>query len=116
MDAAPTLWLPEPAVTSLIAREAGEGTGVGSPLGYGTTVEFPRERHFRDHAAPRSHVSMWHAALLKRSGTCSLAIKRSLRQAVGEHGKCTDLISKSAQILEAHATIASPPLSFCFAA
>jgi hypothetical protein len=50
MDAAPPHRLAEPAVTSLIAREAGEGTAVGSPLGYGTTVEFPRERHFRDYA------------------------------------------------------------------
>jgi hypothetical protein len=56
MDAAPPHRLPEPVVTSLIAREAGEGTAVGSPLGYGTTVEFPRERHFRDYARQTSSV------------------------------------------------------------
>jgi hypothetical protein len=56
MDAAPPYRLPEPAVTSLIAREASQGTGVASPLGYGKTVEFLREPHFRDHARQTSSV------------------------------------------------------------
>jgi hypothetical protein len=50
MDAPPPHRLSEPAVTSLIARGAREGTGIGSPLGYEKTVEFPREPHFRDYA------------------------------------------------------------------
>ena len=55
VDASPHR-LPEPAVTSPIAREAGDGTGVAAPLGYRTTVEFPRERHFRDYARQTSSL------------------------------------------------------------
>ena len=42
MDAAPTHRFPGLAATSLTALAAADGAGVRSPLGYRTTVEFPR--------------------------------------------------------------------------